>query len=172
MSKKPGNINMSKIEYVATKELKPYEKNPRRISVEEFENLKVDLEEDKDFFHDRPLLVNRSGGVLTVYAGNQRLQAAKKLGWKEVPCIIRDDLDEETLRRRIIKDNKHRGEWDYDILANEFEVENLIKWGFSEKELLGLIEDGQEIITEEDDEESEDGLPCPACGKVTKPSRK
>jgi len=157
---------MPQVTYVKISRLKPYDRNPRHIAQQDFEKLKQDIQDDPDFFHDRPCLVNEANGELTVYAGNQRLRAAKSLGLKQVPCIIRKDLDEETMRRRVVKDNLHRGDWDYDILANEFDAIDLLSWGFSEEQLIGL-KDAEQIEGSEEDEETKNSKKnkiCPQCG--------
>src|ERR1051326_318640 len=94
------------IEFIKIKDLSLLENNPRRISAQQLNKLCTSLEADKEFFEMRPCLVNRKDGKLVVYAGNQRVRAAKKLKWKEVPCLIEDDLDEQTMNSRIINDNK------------------------------------------------------------------
>lgn len=126
-------------EYIPIKQLTLLENNPRRINNDQMEKLRTSLQEDPSFFDARPCLVNRVHKVLTVYAGNQRVRAAKKLGWKEVPCIIDDDLDEQLMKSRIIKDNKTYGEFDWDILANEWDMEMLLTAGFTEEELTNDI---------------------------------
>ena len=104
--------------------------NPRKISKEQFQKLCASLKKDPEFFKNRPCLVNKTDKGLEVYAGNQRIQAAKKLGWKEVPVIIEEGLSEEINKDRIINDNKHYGEFDFYMLANEWEIDTLIDAGF------------------------------------------
>lgn len=156
---------MPEITYVKISKLHPYDKNPRQISKEDFEKLKRDIQSDPDFFHDRPCLVNESNGKLTVYAGNQRLRAAKSIGMLEVPCIIRIEVDEKTMRSRIIKDNLHRGDWDYDILGNEWDAMDLLSWGFTEEQLTGLKE-AEQIETNQEDEEP---IPGDEVAAISKP---
>ena len=95
----------------------------------------------------RPCLVNSIDGKLIIYAGNQRARAAKKIGFKEVPCIVVENLDEETMKKRVVLDNLHHGEFDYDILACDYEIEDLVEMGMSEKELGIVLEiESNEII--------------------------
>ena len=138
--------------------------NPRKISKEQFQKLCASLKKDPEFFKNRPCLVNKTDKGLEVYAGNQRIQAAKKLGWKEVPVIIEEGLSEEIIKERIIKDNKHYGEFDFDMLANEWEIDTLIDAGFSEDELVGF--DIEEIEPQED--ESDVLEPCKDEDAITK----
>jgi DNA modification methylase len=130
--------------------IKLLEKNPRKIDKDKFQELCNSLEKDPGFLDNRPILIHKIGEDLNVYAGNQRIRAAKKLGWKEVPCIVEENLSDEIIKSRILKDNLHSGEWDYDILANEWPIETLLDAGFNAEDLLGEIEDLGS--TEEDSE--------------------
>lgn len=151
------------IEYIKIKDLNLLEKNPRKITQEQMAKLCDSLESDKAFFDLRPCLINRVDGVLTVYAGNQRVRAAKKMKWKEVPCLIDDNLDEDIMKKRIIKDNAHFGNWDWDILANEFDLEVLLYSGFTADDIIGHTED---ISTNLDgDEKKSEKIKCELCGK-------
>jgi len=73
----------------------------------------------------RPIVVNQDFIVL---GGNMRLKAMKEAGWKEVPVEV-VDWSEEQQKEFIIKDNVGFGEWEWDMLANEWEAEDLEKWG-------------------------------------------
>lgn len=99
------------------------ENNPRQISGKNFERLKRDLLDDPEFLEKRPALVNKVGDSLIVYAGNMRVRAAIELGWSEIPVIIDEDIPEDIMRKRALRDNQEYGEWDYDILANEWNLE-------------------------------------------------
>lgn len=118
------------IKQIPIKDLTLLERNPRKITKQAMDKLCESLKSDPEFLQKRPILVNAIDGRLEVYAGNQRVRAAKKLGWKEVPCIVDENLDAETLKSRVIKDNLSSGDWDYDILANEYEIGDLLEWGF------------------------------------------
>lgn len=121
---------MEMIKQIPIKDLTLLERNPRKITKQAMDKLCESLKSDPEFLQKRPILVNAIDGRLEVYAGNQRVRAAKKLGWKEVPCIVDENLDAETLKSRVIKDNLSSGDWDYDILANEYEIGDLLEWGF------------------------------------------
>lgn len=125
------------VEYIKIADLVLLERNPRKITKDQFKKLCKSLEEDAKFLEARPILVNRIEGKSIVYAGNQRVQAAKKLKWKEVPCIVESDLDEKTIKSRIIKDNLHYGEFDYDILYADYEIQMLEDSGFTPEQLTG-----------------------------------
>lgn len=148
------------IEELDIKKLSLLENNPRRISKEQMKKLCDSLEGDPGFLSKRPILVNRVDGKLSVYAGNQRVRAAKKLKWKKVPCIVEDNLDKELVKSRVIKDNQTYGEFDYDILANEWDTELLIDAGMTEEQLsfdpIEVIDsDGEnDVLEPKDDKEA------------------
>lgn len=104
--------------------------NPRLIKNREFELLKKSMEESPEMLHLRELIVYPHGKKYVVIGGNMRLRAAKALGFKELPCkILPEDTPIEKLREYCIKDNNGFGEYDFDILANEWGDEPLSDWG-------------------------------------------
>ncbi len=155
-----------KIENVKISNLTLLEKNPRRISKEQFKKLCDSLEKDPEFLKARPILVNRIEGKHIVYAGNQRVQAAKKLKWKEVPCIIDNDLDKNLMKSRIVTDNKSFGEFDYDLLYADYDIQMLEDCGFTQEELTGDFDDVTTLIDNEDKKEKKSKTKncCPSCG--------
>jgi len=140
--------------------LKLLENNPRTINKDKFDKLCKDMGEDPGFIERRPVLINKIGDTLNVYAGNQRVRAAKNLGWKEVPCIVDVNLDEKTMRKRVLEDNMHAGEWDYDMLANEWELDELIGAGFNPEDLVGNVLD-----SEKPEKKPKKPKLCPHCGQ-------
>ena len=166
------------IQHVPIEDLTLLEDNPRTITKDQFSKLLKSLKDDPDFFNLRPCLVNKiveyphirpeDDGItyerkdtLTVYAGNQRVRAAKELGWKSVPCIIEDDIDEDVMNKRVILDNSSYGTWDWDALGNGYEVDLLIDCGFTENMLVGF-----ETITEGETEppkKDKKKKTCPEC---------
>ena len=140
---------MVSIEFIDIKNLTLLQNNPRKIVKSEMDKLCDSLKKDPDFLQNRPILINKKNEILNVYAGNQRVLAAKKLKWKKVPCIIENDLNEDVIKERIIKDNRHAGEWDYDILANEWEIETLLEAGFTPEELEINIPEEIEPVEED-----------------------
>lgn len=104
--------------------------NPRTIDASSYAKLKQSLTDYKDMLPLRELLVIPHGNKYVVIAGNQRLRALKELGYKEVYCkIIPQDTSHEFINAVIIKDNVDLGDWDYDMLANEWDELDLIEWG-------------------------------------------
>jgi site-specific DNA-methyltransferase (adenine-specific) len=84
---------------------------------------------------------------MVVLGGNMRLKACKEAGIKEVPIIIADNLTEEQQREFLIKDNVSGGEWDWDMLANEWDAEELADWGLD----VPAFETDEVLEAEEDD---------------------
>lgn len=104
--------------------------NPRQWTKDEMENLKKSLQETPELFEARGVIVYPHDGKFIVLGGNMRLSASKALKFKEVPCIV---VPEETpvqkLKEIVIKDNGSFGEWDFDLLANEWDDLALTDWG-------------------------------------------
>lgn len=101
--------------------------NPRTIKDDKFFKLVQSLKDLPEMAKVRPVVVNQD---MVVLGGNMRLKAMKEAGWKEVPVEI-VDWDEDKQRQFIIKDNVGYGEWDWDILANEWDAEQLDDWGIN-----------------------------------------
>ena len=100
--------------------------NPRLIKDDKFAKLVKSVQEFPEMLEIRPIVVNSD---MVVLGGNMRLKACKEAGIKEVPIIIADNLTEEQQREFLIKDNVSGGEWDWNILANEWDAEQLTGWG-------------------------------------------
>jgi len=109
--------------------------NPRFIKDERFKKLVTSIKDFPKMMSLRPIVIDAKGIIL---GGNMRYRAIKELGYKEIPDIWlkqADDLTEEERKRFIIEDNIPFGEWDYDILANEWDAEQLTEWGMELPEL-------------------------------------
>ena len=114
------------IKTVKLSEVKTNPNNPRIIKDDKFGKLVKSIQEFPKMLEIRPIVVNAD---MIVLGGNMRLKACKEAGLKEVPIIFADDLTEDEQRQFIIKDNVGFGEWDWDMLANEWEPEELKAWG-------------------------------------------
>ena len=141
------------MQIVKLKDIKPNPNNPRIIKDEKFQKLVASIKEFPQMLEIRPVVVNKD---MIVLGGNMRLKALKEAGLTEVPCIIADELSEDQQRQFIIKDNVGYGEWDWDMLANEWDVEDLQKWGmdlpdFKETELEAVEDDYEQPDTIETD---------------------
>jgi len=108
-------------------ELKKLEWNPRTIKKEDLDKLTKSIEKFW-IIEWRPFLVSNRTGENVIIWWNQRYEVCKKLGIKEVPVHIMEGLTEEEEREIIIRDNISNGEWDWDILANEWDKEELEEW--------------------------------------------
>jgi ParB-like chromosome segregation protein Spo0J len=111
-------------------DVKPNPKNPRVIKDDKFKKLVKSIQEFPDMLNKRPLIVFTDvDGKYVVLGGNMRLKALNELKFKEIPVIIADEWTEEQKHEFLIKDNVGFGEWDWDSLANEWDVEKLDDWG-------------------------------------------
>jgi len=108
------------------KDIKTNPNNPRYIKDEKFNKLVQSIKELPEMLQLRPIVVNEE---MVVLGGNMRLKACQKAGLKEVPIIKASDLTPEQQEEFIIKDNVGFGSWDWDILANEWDAEQLEDWG-------------------------------------------
>lgn len=105
-------------------------KNPRFIRDERFEHLKKSIEDAPEMLDYRRLAVYPHKGKYVVLCGNMRLRACRELGYKEMPCyVLNAELEAKKLREYVIKDNESFGQNDWDVLANEWDNEELKDWG-------------------------------------------
>jgi DNA modification methylase len=128
--------------------------NPRVIRDEKFKKLVKSIEEFPKMMALRPMVVNED---IVVLGGNMRLKALKELGYKEVPdewVKSAKDLTEDEIRRFIIADNVGFGEHDWEMLANEWNVEELSEWGLD----IPGFDIAEELEAEEDDFEVPDEI--------------
>jgi DNA modification methylase len=132
-----------KIVKVKISEIKLNESNPRFIKDDKFKKLVKSIKDLPQMLDIRPIVVNKD---MMVLGGNMRLKACVEAGLIEVPIIIADNLTKEQEKEFLIKDNVSGGEWDWDMIANEWNEVELIEWG------LDIPLDFQtELEAEEDD---------------------
>lgn len=132
-----------KTEKIAISKIKPNPNNPRLIKDDKFTKLVQSIKDFPEMLDIRPIVVNDD---MIILGGNMRFKACKEAGLKEIPIIIANGLSEEKQREFLIKDNVSGGEWDWDMLANEWDDIELDKWGLDiPKEFL------TELEAEEDD---------------------
>lgn len=117
---------MMNIEVVDIKLVKANKDNPRIIRDENFEKLVESIRAFPEMLNIRPIVVNEE---MVTLGGNMRLKACKAAGLDRVPIIRANNLTEDQQREFIIKDNVGYGEWDWDILANEWDADKLVEWG-------------------------------------------
>jgi site-specific DNA-methyltransferase (adenine-specific) len=138
------------IQTVKISEIKTNPNNPRIIKDEKFAKLVQSIKDFPKMLEIRPIVVNDD---MIVLGGNMRLKACKEAGIKQIPIIKASDLTEDEQRQFIIKDNVGFGEWDWDMIANEWDTEQLTEWG------LDVPYMGVDLEAEEDDfEVPEDGI--------------
>ena len=139
------------IQKVKLSEIKSNPNNPRIIKDDKFHKLVKSIQEFPKMLEIRPIVVNQD---MIVLGGNMRLKASKEAGLKEVFIVKADDLTEDEQKQFIIKDNVGFGEWDWEMLANEWEAEELEEWGLDVPELTM----SEEPSAEEDDYEMPDEI--------------
>ena len=130
-------------------EIKAKPNNPRVIRDDKFEKLKNSIESFPQMLALRPIVVDTDGIIL---GGNMRLRALQDLGYKEIPdeWVKRaDELTEEQKREFIIKDNVGFGQWEWDMLANEWDSEQLSEWGLDMPDWAGDEPNIDDLIGED-----------------------
>lgn len=139
---------MLKAVYRKVSKIKTLKGNPRTIQDESFKKLCTSIKDNPQYFEARPIILSDRTGVLVSIAGNQRIKAAKFLKLEAVPTILIPDLTEEKEREIIIRDNVSNGDWDIEILENDWDLGQLEDWGvdvdFGEDEVLEAVEDDYE----------------------------
>jgi DNA modification methylase len=136
---------------VKISEVKNNPKNPRLIKDDKFRKLVKSIQEFPQMLELRPIVVDENNIVL---GGNMRLKACKEAGLKEVYIVKAENLTEQQKDEFIVKDNVGFGEWDWDMLANEWDTEKLDEWGLdlpvdlSVQEVLEAEEDDYEVPNE------------------------
>jgi len=123
-------------------------KNPRILKDDKFIKLKKSLEDDPEMLELREVIAYDNNGELIVICGNMRLKALKELGIKEVPTkILPTETSVEKLKAYTIKDNVSFGDHDWEVLANEWDSEQLEDWGLD----VPSFEVDEVLEAEEDD---------------------
>ena len=111
---------------VKRSKIKENPNNPRIIKDHKYYLLVKSLQEFPEMLKLRPIVVDED---MMVLGGNKRLKASKDAGLKEVWIEIAEGLTEAQKKEFVIKDNTNYGEWDWDILANEWDSVQLTEWG-------------------------------------------
>lgn len=115
-------------QYRTLEELSPLEDNPRKLTDPAFKKLAESVKNNPDYFEARPIILSNRTGKLVILGGNQRYAVAKFLGLKQVPTVLIPGLTEAREREIIIRDNVNNGDWDFEKLANEWDLEELNEW--------------------------------------------
>lgn len=124
------------------------EYNPRQLTKEQYHNLKDSMSR---FGIVDPLIVNTHKDRKNILVGgHQRLRVARDLGLKDIPCV-EVDLNPDKEKELNIRLNKNVGEWDFDALANYFDVGELTEWGFTDDELQFYEDEPTEGLIDDDE---------------------
>jgi len=115
-----------KTEFVSIKKVHLSPTNPRVIKDHKFRKLVQSIKEFPQMLEMRPIVVDEE---MVVLGGNMRLRACLEAGLMEVPIIRATELTEQQKKEFVIKDNSSFGEWDWDLLANEWDIQDLDQWG-------------------------------------------
>jgi len=125
-------------------EVKTNPNNPRVLKDDKFKKLVESIKSFPKMLEIRPIVVNND---MVVLGGNMRLKACKQAGLKEVHIIKAETLTEDQQREFIIKDNVGFGEWDWDMIANEWDTDEIEAWGLD----IPVFDEPIELEAEEDD---------------------
>mgnify|MGYP003132389960 CR=1 FL=1 len=129
---------MANIKNIVTKDVNDLifaEYNPRQLTESQFKHLKDSIER---FGLVDPIIINKNKDRKNIIiGGHQRARVAKSIGIDKIPCIELN-LSYEKERELNIRLNKNVGSWDYDVLANTFDIEELKGWGFEDFDIGDL----------------------------------
>jgi len=142
-------------------DIKPNPNNPRVLRDDKFQKLKQSIKEFPKMLSLRPMIIDENNVVL---GGNMRLRALQELGFNDIDeawVKQSSDLTEEEKKRFIIADNVSFGEWDWDTLANDWEVVDLEAWGLDVSNYVNNYENEKDI--EEDIEDEKELVWIPDC---------
>jgi ParB-like chromosome segregation protein Spo0J len=113
-------------QYLKINKVLPNPENPRVIKDHKYKALVKSIKDFPKMLEIRPIVVNTD---MVILGGNMRLRACQEAGLKEIPVIVAKDLTESEQREFTIKDNVSFGEWDWDVLANDWDDSELNDWG-------------------------------------------
>jgi ParB-like chromosome segregation protein Spo0J len=148
------------IEVKKIKDLKPNPLNPRKSSVTQDENLKKSLEK---FGVVEPIVFNKQSGYIV--GGHFRVRELKKLGYKEVECVI-VDLSPDDEKELLIRLNANTGDWDTDLLLQDWGGEPLAEWGVDVPRFEKFEGNIDDFFTDSPENNIKKEKLCPHCGKV------
>lgn len=143
------------MQYRYLNELKKLHNNPRQIRDDDFDKLCESIKNNANYFEARPIILSNRTGELVIIAGNMRYEASLKLGLEKVPTFLLENLTIEQEREIIIRDNVNNGEWDFDILLADYDVDELTNWGVELPDDLLTDDDIDDIIDNIDTDEDE-----------------
>ena len=134
------------------------EYNPRQLTKDQYKHLKDSIDR---FGLVDPIIVNKNKDRKNIIVGgHQRVKVAKDMNIKQVP-VLEVDLTYDRERELNVRLNRNTGEWDMDALANMFELDELIDWGFDESELI--IDSDIDLSEPEESKKKDSLIQCPEC---------
>lgn len=151
-------------EKIKISKIKRNPNNPRLIKDNKFHKLVKSIKEFPEMLDIRPIVVNEE---MIVLGGNMRLKACQEAGLKEISIIKANELTAEQQREFIVKDNVGFGEWDWDMIANEWDIDELKEWGMDvpkfelsedDKDLSDTLIESLRIEVEMESEEEQEKL--------------
>lgn len=137
--------------------------NPRKIGRKQYEQLKKSLKEFPEMKQLREIVVDEN---LTILGGHQRIYALKDLGYSDVTVKQVIGLTEKQKREFMIKDNNSAGEWDTDIIANQWDLEELESFGINSFNFGDIGKEAKEPAAKDNTDQE---VECPDCGLVFTP---
>jgi len=138
------------IEEVKISDLKGLKSNPRKLSRLQAAHLEHSI---RKFGYIDEIIINTDN---TIIAGHQRIRILKGLGYKKIQVKVPNvPLSEKDAQELCIRHNRNSGEWDFDVLANEWDLGNLLEWGFEPKDF--------DIGKEEQEKQEEIKVDCSFC---------
>jgi hypothetical protein len=120
-------------------------KNPRLIKNDKYKKLVQSIKDFPEMLKLRPIVVDEN---MMILGGNMRWKASKDAGLKEVWIEVAEGLSDEQKEEFVVKDNVNFGEWDWDLVANEWESGKLKEWGVD----LPVLDERLEVINGEQPE--------------------
>lgn len=137
-------------------------KNARHITERQFELLMKSLHEDPEMLELRPIITIRQGDKYLIIAGEQRFRAAKKLMLREIPAfVLPEGTEVKKLRAIAIKDNHNNGVWDWDEIANAWDLSEVLNFGVELPFIDKVPPEGKEK-----EPKPSKMITCPHCGET------
>lgn len=149
-----------KIEIVKIDKIKANSKNPRIIKDDKFKKLVESIKSFPEMLNIRPIVVDEN---MVILGGNMRFRACQDAGMKDVPIIKADALSDEKKEEFVIKDNVSSGAWDFEMLANDFDMDSIGEWGIDLPKFDESKDDENDGEKEGDETEKPNVIECPKC---------
>lgn len=137
--------------------------NPRTITTLEYEKLKKSIQRN-GIVQARSPIVYKYDGRHVVICGNMRLKASKEIGLTDIPVfLIDEELNADQLNELQVIENKNNGDWDWDLLANEWDDTQLEDWGLNVPSIPDLNFDEIESTADRETKKTPIQVRCPEC---------